>query len=156
MCIYQYPKVHAPLRLAACAMFLVASLVNAAVGHAGLNAWTSGGPEGGGINALAIDPLAPNTLYVGGVGAVFKSTNGGSSWAPASNGISFSDRFMLIGSLAVDPITPGVAYAGSSNEVFKTTDGGATWVSLNANGVFGGTTGPELIALSSCVFPRAS
>jgi len=32
---------------------------------AGHHVWTSNGPEGGSIYALAIDPLAPTTLYAG-------------------------------------------------------------------------------------------
>ena len=45
------------------------------------NVWTSLGPEGGNIIALAIDPATPTTLYAGtGAGGVFKSTTGGSSW----------------------------------------------------------------------------
>jgi hypothetical protein len=35
---------------------------------AGLNVWTSNGPEGGSINALAIDPVTPTTLYAGTLG----------------------------------------------------------------------------------------
>jgi hypothetical protein len=36
--------------------------------HAGINQWTSHGPEGGQIFALAIDPLTPTTLYAGTFG----------------------------------------------------------------------------------------
>ena len=35
---------------------------------AGINDWTSNGPEGGSIQALAIDPATPTTLYVGAFG----------------------------------------------------------------------------------------
>jgi hypothetical protein len=38
------------------------------------NVWTSLGPEGGIINALAIDPTTPTTLYAGTGGAVFVVT----------------------------------------------------------------------------------
>jgi hypothetical protein len=48
---------------------------------AGSNVWTSNGPEGGTINALAIDPAILATLYAGTYGGgVFKSTNSGGSW----------------------------------------------------------------------------
>ncbi len=36
---------------------------------AGTNVWTSNGPEGGTINALAIDPVTPATLYAGTMAA---------------------------------------------------------------------------------------
>ena len=43
---------------------------------AGDNVWTSIGPEGGIINALAIDPTTPTTLYAGtGGGGVFVVMN---------------------------------------------------------------------------------
>src|SRR5215471_13993807 len=41
--------------------------------HAGDNVWTSLGPEGGPVLALALDPLTPTTLYAGTDGSgVFK------------------------------------------------------------------------------------
>ena len=41
-----------------------------------------------GVQALAIDPSAPATLYAGTlVGGVFKSTNGGGSWTTANTGM---------------------------------------------------------------------
>ena len=39
---------------------------------AGANQWTSIGPDGGPINALAIDPSHPATLYAGTGGGVFQ------------------------------------------------------------------------------------
>jgi hypothetical protein len=33
--------------------------------EAGFNVWTSNGPEGGMVQALAIDPLTPSTLHIG-------------------------------------------------------------------------------------------
>ena len=42
-----------------------------------------GGPPGGDVRALAIDPSNPATLYAGtNGGGVFKSTNGGATWQP--------------------------------------------------------------------------
>jgi hypothetical protein len=39
------------------------------------------------VNAFAIDPLSPNTLYAGSDIGVFKSTDGGANWIPFSNGL---------------------------------------------------------------------
>ena len=33
--------------------------------RAGVNVWTSHGPPGGSVGALAIDPITPRTLYAG-------------------------------------------------------------------------------------------
>ena len=56
---------------------------------AGTNVWTSNGPEGGSIYALAIDPETPTTLYAGTWGGgVFKSTNGGGNWSAVNTGLT--------------------------------------------------------------------
>ena len=63
---------------------------------AGINVWTSNGPEGGRIRALAIDPVTPDTLYAGTEGGgLFKSTNGGEDLgAPSNTGLTASDCFL--------------------------------------------------------------
>src|SRR5262249_519160 len=54
----------------------------------GNNVWTSLGPGGEPVGALAIDPIPPTTLYAGtGGNGVFKSTNGGSSWSAVNTGL---------------------------------------------------------------------
>jgi hypothetical protein len=76
---------------------------------AGLNVWTSNGPEGGAVQAIAIDPATPTTLYAGTAGGVFKSMNGGGNWSAANNGLTDSD----VWALAIDPATPTILYAGT-------------------------------------------
>ena len=74
---------------------------------AGFNAWSSIGPEGGWIYALAIDPTTPSTLYAGTYGGgVFKSTNGGASWSAANSGLTNLDVYALA-------INPTMLYAGT-------------------------------------------
>ena len=51
-------------------VLLISLLILLSIGQtssvsAGINVWTSHGPEGGTILALAIDPATPTTLYVG-------------------------------------------------------------------------------------------
>jgi len=87
------------------------------------------------VFALAIDPHAPATIYAGtGSGAfkfnstagggVFKTVNGGASWAGAGSGLP-GDAVL---SLAIDPVTTSTVYAGTRNHgVFKSTDGGTSW-----------------------------
>src|SRR5213593_3553067 len=85
-------------------LVVVASLCLAAgVASAGVGVWTSSGPEGGIINALAVDPVTPATVYSGtNGGGVFKSANGGGSWTVASTGLT--NPYVRV--LAVDPFTP--------------------------------------------------
>jgi hypothetical protein len=45
-------------------------------------------PEGGTIQALAVDPFNPSVIYAGtAVGGVFKSTDTGETWLPSNNGL---------------------------------------------------------------------
>ena len=67
--------------------------------------------------ALAIDPQASMTLYVGGAGGVVKSTNGGESWLRSSEGLTTAD----VGHLAIDPLITSTVYAGTSAGIFKST-----------------------------------
>ena len=76
---------------------------------AGFNVWTSNGPEGGIINALAVDPQTPDIIYAGTGGGVFKSTDGGASWSAFNNGLTNT----VVQALAIDPQTPAIIYAGT-------------------------------------------
>jgi photosystem II stability/assembly factor-like uncharacterized protein len=77
---------------------------------AGTNVWTSNGPEGGCIQALAIDPATLSTLYAGTFGGgVFKSTDGGGAWSAANTGLTVNNVLAL----AIDPATPTTLYAGT-------------------------------------------
>jgi photosystem II stability/assembly factor-like uncharacterized protein len=107
------------------------------VADAGLR--TPAGLEGGAIEAIALDPQHPNTLFAATLEAgVFKSSNGGRSWraldiAPNSNRVD---------ALAIAPQDPQTIYAGTGGGIFKTTDGGATWQAVNS-GLFGDETAAE-------------
>ena len=99
-------------------------LLGIAPAQAGLNQWTSNGPEGGPILSLAVDRVAPVNVYAGtNGGGVFKSPNAGTSWAAVNNGLT--NR--VINALAVDPSVSGTVYAATGAGVFKTTTAGTTW-----------------------------
>jgi hypothetical protein len=90
------------------------------------------------VTALAIDPMAPNTLYaaVEFLG-VYKTTDGGASWAAASNGLPS----LRVAALAVDPAIPNTVFAGTLDQgVFVSVDGGASWASMN-DGLFNRSIG---------------
>ena len=85
------------------------------------------------VQSLAIDPADANVVYVGtGWGSsngngVYKSTDGGETWAPANRGmIDYG-----ITALAVNPSDSQVIYAGGNgSELFKSTDSGENWTDL--------------------------
>ena len=80
------------------------------VAYAGAGVWTSGGPYGGSVTALAINPTTPTTLYAGTQeSGVFKSTDSGGTWAAANTGLTD----LHIDALAINPTTPATLYAGT-------------------------------------------
>jgi photosystem II stability/assembly factor-like uncharacterized protein len=97
-----------------------------------------------GTYALAIDPQAPNTIYVGTsnlctcmddpmMTGAWKSTDGGATWSAVNTGLPpviNSVEMQPIWSLAVHPNSIGTLYAAIGEFVFKTTNGGETWTSL--------------------------
>jgi photosystem II stability/assembly factor-like uncharacterized protein len=123
----------------------VARLQSSAVGVSTAG-WSSLGPTSiagflpaaGRVTALAIDPTNPMTIYVGAAqGGVWKSLNGGGSWAPLTDG----QCSLAIGALAIDPVAPAIVYAGTGEAnfsadsyygcgVLRSSDGGATWSQL--------------------------
>jgi hypothetical protein len=112
------------------AFLLLAALVLAAQpAGAGLNAWTSHGPQGAQVNALAIDPATPTILYAGtNGGGVFKSIDGGETWSAATSGLTATG----VRAVVIDPKTPTTLYAGTSEGgVFKSIDGGGSWSPAN-------------------------
>ena len=109
--------------LVICAVLLFASTHTA---QAGINVWTSHGPEGRLAFALAIDPTTPGILYAGTDGPTFESVDGGGSWrainAAPSNVFAF----------VIDPTNPRTLYAGTFGDgAFKSTDGGDHWRAIN-------------------------
>ena len=91
-------------------LFVLLCLGPAGSASAGVNVWTSAGPEGGRIVALAVDPAAPATLYAAGEGGgVFKSADGGASWSRFDAGLTHTD----VAALALDPAAPSRVYAGT-------------------------------------------
>jgi hypothetical protein len=108
----------------------------AGVAWAGVNVWTTNGPAGGDILALAIDPSSPATLYAGTADGrgIFKSRNGGESWSLINTGLTEPGfpTVRPVVDLAIDPSTSATLYAGTfGGGAFKSTNGGASWSAIN-------------------------
>lgn len=102
---------------------LALSVPAAVPAGAALNRWSTGGPAGGPVDALAFDPFDPAIVYAGTWGGVFRSEDHGATWTAASSGL---DRAQ-VQELAVDPDTPGTVYALTDRGVQKSLDRGLTW-----------------------------
>ena len=78
--------------------------------------------------SIVVDPLNHATIYVADAvtpGAVYKSTNSGSTWQKFDVVINSAVRWV-----AVSPHTAGLVFANTDQGVFKSVDGGANWTQL--------------------------
>ena len=111
------------------AFFCVAVLVSAHSALAGENMWTTNGPHGSSINAVAISPAyaSDHTLYAGSArSGVFRSADGGKTWRPVNDGL-FDYR---VQSLAISPnyASDSTLFAGTwSGVIYRTVNGGKIW-----------------------------
>lgn len=105
-----------------------------------------------GIQDIAIDPLAPDTMYMltgdgdGSLGAaaelglsppsigVLKSVDGGQTWN--KTGLTFDpakpDQLVYGYRLAIDPTNPAILIAATTKGVWRTSDGGQRWSAVKA------------------------
>ncbi len=99
--------------------------------------WVSLGPTNGAgrVTAIAPHPSLAGTVYVGAAGGgVWKTSDGGVSWTPLTDGIND----LSVGALAVAPSSPNILYLGTGEGgyaidfipgigMLTSNDGGATW-----------------------------
>jgi hypothetical protein len=99
---------------------------------AGINAWTTTGPNGLNVTAVVADLSSPGTVYAGTDYGVFKSADGGNSWNPENSGLpSLEVRW-----LALDPAQTNTLYVGVGSGYgvpFMSTDGGESWIPWSAH-----------------------
>lgn len=94
----------------------------------------------GKVNAFAVDPSDPHTMYVAsgrGTGletyssaGIYRTTNGGRSWAAIDNGLTDPSGAIssVINALWIDPANPLVLMASSEYDgLFRSTNGGTSW-----------------------------
>ena len=105
-----------------------------------LGNWTSLGPGniGGRTRALIIHPTGTNVMYAGGVaGGVWKTTNGGTNWAPVGDLLPN----IAVSALAFDPANPEIIFAGTGEGyyngdglrgagIFKSVNAGVSWTRI--------------------------
>jgi photosystem II stability/assembly factor-like uncharacterized protein len=106
---------------------------------------------------VAVDPVNPSVLYVGGE-KIHRSTDAGATWTVPGT-LPFDCTL-----LAIDPITTSNLYClaydrapGVTKGVFKSSDSGATWSAANTGlaSLNTGFSGPVLVAAPTAVFVMA-
>ncbi|HTY12333.1 MAG TPA: DUF4350 domain-containing protein [Bacteroidota bacterium] len=99
------------------------------------------------VSTIAIDVALPLLMFAGdarptlqGAAGVFKSTDGGLTWAASSTGLTVS---RTITALIIDPagsLSGMTVYAGTDAAgVYSTSDGGSTWSALATNAGLAGS-----------------
>jgi hypothetical protein len=82
---------------------------------------------------VAFDPSNSKTVYVATqVSGVFKSTDGGMTWAPSNGNLmpwmTAAGSFIDVRSIVVDPNNSKTVYIGTNGQgVYKSIDGGGSW-----------------------------
>lgn len=81
---------------------------------------------------VAVHPQNPDIAYVlDDALGIFRTTDGGKSWAKAMNGIQFSGK-MQFTDLSLDPTDPGTVYVSTSNGLYQSRNGGEEWQPLTS------------------------
>lgn len=90
------------------------------------------------VSVILINPQHPDTMYIslGDKGGwwnwnlgVYRSTDGGNTWAPTGLDWELSDENVIY-NMVMSPADPQVIFAASNRGIRRTTDGGDTWVTL--------------------------
>jgi len=81
------------------------------------------------IVVIQLHPKNPDIIYVATNDYIYKSRDGGRTWANLSKGMSHS----RVIAMAVDPVYPATVYAGTKGDaVYKSYDGGQRWASMRS------------------------
>ncbi len=91
--------------------------------------WVSlNGPSGADIRDFAVSAGNPNEIYaVDFFGGLFKSTDGGSNWFPARDGLGMPGGNPGFLTVTIDPTDDAILYTGNSDGLYKSTDSGGNW-----------------------------
>jgi photosystem II stability/assembly factor-like uncharacterized protein len=97
-------------------------------GHSWLRTGGMSTNYGSYVDAIVIDPKAPDVLYAATLDGVWKSEDGGCSWVPRNAGLPISNDIFYTDTIAMDPTDPSVLYLGTLfNGMYRSADGAASW-----------------------------
>ena len=84
------------------------------------------------VFSIAVDPTSPAIIYAGSINCVYRSADGGMTWAPMSNGFP-QVPFFSASHLATSKSNPATLLAevfDESAKAYKTINGGADWAAV--------------------------
>jgi photosystem II stability/assembly factor-like uncharacterized protein len=121
---------------------------------AGAGVWTTAGPRGGGVSAVAVNP-AGTTEYIGTQsGGLMKSTNGGASWVFSNAGIPGGNT-SGVNAIAIQTSSPSTMYISDDGALYKSTTAGSSWTSVGSginadvDGIAIDPTTPSIVYVAS-------
>ena len=86
--------------------------------------WVSLGPDGGRVNALAVDASNPAHLLAGADDGAYETTDAAVTWRRVFALAPVVER------VAIDPTNPAILYAATDHVLYRSPDGGATWTKM--------------------------
>ncbi len=106
--------------------------------------------------SIAFKPADPDTVYIGNDGGIYKTTDGGATWASLNSGLPITQ----INSVAVHPQDPQIALAGTQDQGLIRFAGSSTWEQLfrgDAGAVMFDPVNPNIILTTKNLMrPRRS
>lgn len=79
------------------------------------------------VNALAIDPTRPDTVYAGTLNGLYRTRDGARSWDRIAQDLP--DQMIIATSVA--PGATGTVYIAGRQGLYKSSDGGTIWKAMN-------------------------
>lgn len=79
------------------------------------------------VTSIHVDAFDPDTVYAATLAGLYKTTDGGKSWARI--GESLQDQMIM--AMLLDRTKKGVLYIAGRDGVHRSEDGGATWKAMN-------------------------
>ncbi|MGH7232410.1 MAG: WD40/YVTN/BNR-like repeat-containing protein [Nitrospiraceae bacterium] len=80
-----------------------------------------------GVTMVEVDPHAPDTVYIGTLSGLYKSTDAGQTWTRI--GQTLPDQMII--TLLLDREMPGALYVAGREGVYRSEDGGTSWNAMN-------------------------
>lgn len=107
-----------------CAAIAIVVAFTSTTASAAVGSWSTAGPVGGNVTALAGYEASPSTLWVAGRGGVFRTTSNGNSWTRIEIGLPES----IFSVDLVAATSSAVLYLATSQQVYRSGNGGDLWV----------------------------
>jgi photosystem II stability/assembly factor-like uncharacterized protein len=126
--------VRKPVRFLSAGAASLAFVLVVPIAVAGVNTWTTAGPESTLVQALATDLTGLSSLYAGAFGALFRQKN--ERWEKTLE----ESLYPFLYAVAIDPRDGRTIYLGVSADwgfslpsggIYKSSDGGRTWVFID-------------------------